>query len=89
MDKQRELLDLVSVGPATVDDFLRMDITSVDQLIGRDAHQMWVELQEVRQVRVDPCCEDVFAAAIAQAENPDLPTEQCKWPYWSKVRKSR
>jgi len=89
MEKERQLIDLVSVGSATVDDFHRLDITSVEQLIGRDARELFRQLEGVKQCRIDPCCEDVFSAAIAQAENPDLPAEQCKWPYWSKVRKNR
>jgi hypothetical protein len=32
---------------------------------------------------------DVFACAIAQARDPDLPAAQCHWWYWSRRRKAR
>jgi hypothetical protein len=32
---------------------------------------------------------DVFACAIAQAVNPDLPEEQRDWWYWTKIRKAK
>jgi hypothetical protein len=32
---------------------------------------------------------DVLSAAIAQAQDPDLPKEKRRWWYWSKIRKSR
>jgi len=89
MTDQRKLGDLVSVGPATIVDFELLGITRVAQLRGRDALELYEQLQEVTGKRQDPCVRDVFSAAIAQAENPNLPKEQCQWFYWSKVRKGQ
>ncbi len=89
MKDSRQLIDLVSVGKATVDDFHRLGITRVEQLVGKEAAVLLSRLQSLRGEKIDICCQDVFSAAIAQAENPALPKEQCKWPYWSKVRKSQ
>jgi len=89
MKETRELLDLVSVGPATVRDLELLKITKVKQLVGRDADQLYLKLCKVTGQRHDPCVIDVFNAAIAQAEDPNLPREKCEWPYWSKVRKNR
>ncbi len=84
----RKLLDLVSVGKATYDDFIMLDIHSVEDLVGRDASQLFEELKQIRGLKtLDRCCEDVFRCAIKQAENPNLPNEQKQWHYWSKVRK--
>ncbi len=88
MEDQRQLKDLVSVGPATLKDFDRLGITEVRNLIGCDAHELYMRLREIRGMKLDPCCEDVLRAAIAQAEDPRLPAEKKKWPYWSKVRKA-
>ena len=88
MGKAKKLTDLVSVGPATEEDFHRLGITSPDQLVGRDARELYERLQLIIGQPLDPCCEDVFRAAIAQVENPDLPAEQRQWHYWSRVRKA-
>ncbi len=89
MENSRKLTDLVSVGPATADDFDRLGILAVEDLVGLDAPTLFDQLQEIKGARIDRCCEDVFQAAIAQAENPDLPKEQCQWHYWSKMRKAK
>ncbi len=88
MNDERHLRDLVSVGPATIADFELLGITTVDQLVGRDPDDLFAWLQLKKGQTVDICCRDVFAAAIAQAENPDLPIEQRQWHYWSRRRKA-
>jgi hypothetical protein len=85
----RRLIDLRSVGPATVKDLALLGITEVAELEPCDAGDLYDRLCAATGVRHDPCCEDVFAAAIAQARDPDLPREQADWPYWSRLRKRR
>lgn len=89
MSETRRLRDLASIGPAMERDLVVLGIHSVQALVGRDAHTLWLELCARTGHRHDPCVEDSFAAAIAQAENPDLPAEQCNWWYWTTVRKAR
>jgi hypothetical protein len=89
MKNTRALLDLISVGPATVRDFNELGITEVDQLIDKDASKLYHDLSQKRGQRLDPCCEDVYRAAIEQAKNPELPREQCEWFFWSRVRKGQ
>lgn len=89
MEDTRKLMDLVSVGPATVRDLEDLGITEVTHLIDKDATELYEELQELKGQRMDPCVEDVFQAAIAQARNPKLSKEKSQWWYWSKVRKQR
>jgi len=84
----RQLKDLVSVGPAMLEDFELLGITSVAQLRRRSPERMYRNLCHLRRQRIDPCCLDVFVAAVAQAKDPDLPIEQRQWWYWSKVRKA-
>lgn len=86
-NRKLELTDLVSVGRATVRDFELLGIKSVEQLRGKNADILFHELCRRTQVTHDPCVIDVFSAAIAQAENPDLPDEMKKWWYWSRLRK--
>jgi DNA-3-methyladenine glycosylase I len=55
----------------------------------QEAHALFQKLCRITNVKHDPCVEDVFAAAIAQAKNPDLAEEQKRWTYWSAIRKKR
>ena len=83
----RQLLDLVSVGPATVRDLHRLNVTTVSALAECDAVNLYRRLCDITGVRQDPCVKDVFDAAIAQARDPDLPEEKKQWHYWSRRRK--
>ncbi len=85
----RKLRDLYSVGPATERDLHLLGITRVEQLVGQDARKLYDRLGSLSGNRCDPCQMDVFSAAIAQAQEPDLPKEKSTWWYWSRVRKSR
>ncbi len=84
---QRKLQDLVSVGPATLKDFEVLGIHSVEQLKSCDAKELYERLCLLTKARHDPCAEDVFAAAIAQAKDPTLPKEKRNWYYYSRIRK--
>jgi len=88
MTKQRQLIDLVSVGPAFVQDFEDLGITEVEHLVDRNATELYEELQRLKNQKIDICCQDVFEAAIAQARDPELPKEKCQWPYYSRRRKA-
>jgi len=83
----RRLQDLVSVGPAALQDFALLGIKTIDELADKKAHLLYQRLCWITEKQHDPCVEDVFSAAIAQAQNPDLPAEECQWWYWSRKRK--
>ena len=85
----RELKDLTSVGPAFLADFELLGISSVADLRRRNPKRMYDELCRLKRQRLDPCCLDVFVAAVAQAKDPSLPIEQRQWWYWSKIRKRK
>jgi nucleotidyltransferase/DNA polymerase involved in DNA repair len=85
----RTLSDLDSVGPATLRDFRVLGISSVSQLARCDGRALYERLCGLTGTRHDRCCEDVLVAAIAQARDPNLPVEQRRWWYWSRVRKRR
>jgi len=87
VNDNRKLKDLTSVGPATLADFEDLGITEVEQLIDKDASELFRSLQRLKGQKLDPCCEDVFRTAIEQARDPNLPKEKRQWPYWSKLRK--
>ena len=82
----RHLRDLRSVGPATVGDLARLGVTTVEALAACEPQALYDRLCAVSGVRHDPCVRDVFAAAVAQARDPDLPAEQRNWWWWSRRR---
>ena len=88
MTKQRELIDLVSVGPAVLECLEDLGITEVAQLVDKDATELYEELKVIRKVRIDPCVHDVFRCVIEQARDPELPDEKsgfccgCHVPPW-------
>ncbi len=86
---ERRLIDLRSVGPATMDDFELLGVSSVQELADCNAQELFDRLCELRGEPLDRCCEDVFACAIAQARDPELPRDQCDWWFWSAERKRR
>jgi predicted RecB family nuclease len=85
--QQRRLEDLISVGPAMLRDFELLGIRTIKQLAQRNPAKLYQQLCRATGQRVDICCQDVFSAA-AQARNPLLPAEQCRWWYWSRQRKA-
>lgn len=87
MTTERTLADLYSVGPATLRDFATLGVESVTELARQDPVSLYERLIGIRGEIVDICCLDVFTAAIAQARDPDLPDEQSRWWYWSRLRK--
>ncbi|PWT90897.1 MAG: hypothetical protein C5B55_09005 [Blastocatellia bacterium] len=87
--EERQLKDLVSIGPAMLEDFGLLGINTVAQLRKRSPQRMYQQLCRLKGKRIDLCCFDVFVAAVAQAKDPYLPIEQRQWWYWSKVRKAR
>jgi len=86
---QRQLGDLISIGPAMLRDFQMLGIRSVPQLAKQNPMRMYSKLERLTGQRQDPCVLDTFQAAVAQARNPRLPVGKCQWWYWSRVRKAK
>jgi len=85
----RQLADLISIGPAMLQDFELLEIRSVAQLARQNPQRMYARLNRLSGQRQDPCVLDVFCATVAQARNPRLAAEKCQWWYWSRKRKAR
>jgi Pathogenicity locus len=79
---------LFSVGPAIEQDFHLLGIRTIPQLARQDPEKMYDKLCRLTRRHQDICCLDVFRAAVAQARDTLLPTEQCQWWYWSRKRKA-
>jgi len=85
---RRELTQLISIGPATLRDFKLLGVNSVAELARQNPEKLYGKLSRVNGQRPDICVLDTFRAGVAQARNPRLPAEQCKWWYWSRRRKA-
>lgn len=84
---QRQLSDLVSIGPAMLRDFEKLGVRNVRELARRNPEKLYDQLCATTGQRQDICVLDVFRAAVAQARNPRLPAVQRNWWYWSRRRK--
>jgi hypothetical protein len=84
----RQLQDLISIGPAMVRDFELLGVRSVAELARQNPENLYKKLCRITGQRQDPCVLDTFRAGVAQARNPRLPAEQCQWWYWSRKRKA-
>lgn len=86
--EERQLRDLVSIGPAMLRDFELLGVRTVAQLARRNPEKMYATLCQITGQPQDICCLDVFRAAVAQAKNPNLPFDERLWWHWSRKRKA-
>ena len=89
MAETRKLCDLRGIGPAMLKDFERLGVKNVDQLKKKDGRRLYDDLCRITGKRQDPCVEDTFVCAVAQARDPLLPKAKRDWWYWSRLRKER
>ena len=68
--EERQLSDLVSIGPAMLRDLELVGVRTVAQLARRNPEKMHEKLCQVTGQAQDICCLDVFRAAVAQAKIP-------------------
>ena len=87
MRNPTRLTDLRGVGPSIAADLRQLGILTVEQLAFSDGRELYDRLCASTGQRQDPCVEDTFVCAVAQARDPNLPAEQRNWWYWSRLRK--
>lgn len=63
-DQVRRLQDLPNIGPAMAADLELIGIHTPEQLIGRDAFELYRALCDRTGVRHDPCVIDVFLSIV-------------------------
>lgn len=84
----RKLRDLAGIGKSIEANLISLGVTSVATLASRDGDKLYKQLCAKTQTRQDPCVLDTFRCAVAQAQNPKLPTDKCNWWWWSRQRKA-
>lgn len=85
--ENRKLKDLISIGPAMLRDFQLLGIRGVAHLAKQDPRLLYDKLGRVARQHQDICVLDTFHSAVAQARDPRLPADQCRWWWWSRKRK--
>jgi hypothetical protein len=82
---EADLRALPNVGPEIARKMMRLGIRGVDDLRGRDAQQLFRELEALDARRHDPCLLDTFVAVVEYANGgPARP-----WWQYSRERKAR
>ena len=85
----RKLRDLSGIGPSIERNLTELGILNVQQLADSEGDELYQKLCELTRTRQDPCVLDTFRCAVAQARDPQLPTEQKNWWWWSRKRKGQ
>ncbi|HEY4995218.1 MAG TPA: helix-hairpin-helix domain-containing protein [Aestuariivirga sp.] len=80
-----QLAELRNIGKAMLRDFDLLGITSVAQLAGQDADELYTRIGILTGARHDPCVHDTYAAAIHQAKTG----EALNWWAFTPLRKER
>lgn len=63
-EQVRQMQDLPNIGPAMAADLTLIGIEAPEQLIGRDAFELYRALCDKTGVRHDPCVIDVFLSIV-------------------------
>lgn len=79
--------NLHSIGVNSARDIIRLKIYTMDKLKISDPYKMYKRLNKLTQTTVDPCVEDVFRCAVAQAKYGNrLPKKYTRWWSWMPLR---
>lgn len=81
----RRLQEIPNVGPAVADDLIRLGITRLEDLAGKDPDALYAKLCALDGRRHDPCVLATFSAIVAFANGG--PAEP--WWVFSRRRKER
>jgi hypothetical protein len=73
------------VGPVIAGDLIRLGITRLEDLAGRDPDQLYEALCALDGRRHDPCMRDVFSAVVSYADGE----EARPWWAFTPARKAR
>ena len=81
--QNNELRELMSVGPKTLQNLTLLGIETVEQLSEEDPDRLYLKINEITEMKHDPCVWDIFAAIIDEAKTGN----KKPWWEWTKVRK--
>lgn len=77
-----DLLTIPNVGKNTKEDLLNIGITCVEDLVGKDPEDLYMQDCIYKKYQEDKCELYVFRAAVYYAEHETYEEEKLKWWYW-------
>ena len=77
---------LGSVGHLMAQKIRLLGYSSLSELSEANPYEMYERFCHIAGCRVDPCVEDVFRCAVAQAKYPDMPEDLKQWWMWTDKR---
>jgi hypothetical protein len=81
-----QLISLKSVGPSLASMLYAIGYGTLSSLVDANPKEMYEKLNRQFTTHFDPCVEDVFRCAVAQATYAELPKEGLDWWYWTPYR---
>ena len=79
---KRDLLTIPNVGKNTKEDLLKLGVTCVEDLKGKNQEELYEKDCEIKKYREDKCQLYVFRQAVYYAEHETHEQEKLKWWYW-------
>lgn len=77
-----DLITIPSVGENIKEDLLNIGITCVEDLVGKNPEELYIQDCQYKGFQEDKCQLYVFRTAVYYAENETHDTEKLKWWYW-------
>lgn len=77
-----DLLTIPYVGKNTKEDFINLGITCVEDLVGKDPEELFLEDCLLKKRQEDRCQLYVFRMAVYYAEHEFREEEKLRWWYW-------
>jgi Pathogenicity locus len=57
-----------NIGPKMAAELIKLGVMRLEDAVGRDPDEMYIELCAIDAKRHDPCVRDIFAAVVSYAE---------------------
>jgi len=77
-----DLITIPNVGKNTKEDLINIGITCVEDLVGKDPEDLYLEDCIYKKRQEDRCQLYIFRMAVYYAEHKERKPEKLKWWYW-------
>lgn len=77
-----DLITIPNVGKNTKNALLKIGITCVEDLIGKDPEELYLKDCKVKKYQEDRCQLYLFRMIVYYAEHTSWDSEKLKWWYW-------
>lgn len=79
---KRDLLTIPNVGKRTKESLINIGVSSVEDLIGKNPQELYIQDCLNKGFQVDRCQLYLFRMAVYYAEHTEWKAEKLKWWYW-------